>query len=492
MGKRRYAKKKTNLSTETRIYPTRRQKRILKIWINDARTVYNFTVQNLKGETGKTNKYDLRNRLVIKKNTELTDEKMLKSMERTPKDIRAKATFEACTAHDLSIKKSTTPNPKRVALERLIKIEEKKIKKNESLILKIEKLEESLSKIKKKTKMYQKKVETIEKYEAMMVNVMDIENLKARLEHTPKFCAKTSNVKYRNANSQYQHIFIPKTTAKVEGEYLIIYERFSELGRIIMGSKNLEIEADFQIRWNTRLDSWSIITSEMIECQNPTEIKSLISIDPGIRIFLTGVDHNGDVYEIGKDWSEKDKIRKRMHKLDKCKASKIKGKRGNERYNVLTAKRRAHLHSKKIHNLIDDMHKRVSRDLLSKYDAIILPKLNTKSILKHEGGLGNNINRKINILSHGKFHDYISWKAKTLGKVVINQDESYTTKTCYQCGFLNDIGSSKLYVCKHCGHTCDRDIQSSLNILTRFMSSYSSQIGDCPDLAENYCNDSFD
>ena len=36
---------------------------------------------------------------------------------------------------------------------------------------------------------------------------------------------------------------------------------------------------------------------------------------------------------------------------------------------------------------------------------------------------------------------------KTLGKSVINQNEAYTSKTCYSCGKINDIGSNKIYNC---------------------------------------------
>jgi hypothetical protein len=81
---------------------------------------------------------------------------------------------------------------------------------------------------------------------------------------------------------------------------------------------------------------------------------------------------------------------------------------------------------------------------------------------------------RLNLLAHGKFHDYITWKAQTLGKVVVvEQDEAYTTQTCFECGVLNDIGSSKVYECKQCGQVTDRDIQSCFNILTRYMGSYS-------------------
>lgn len=466
--------KKSRKSLKIKIYPTSDQAKILRMWINDARLSYNKTVEELQNESDKHSKYTMRNRIVIKKNTTMTDPDLLESMERTPKDIRAKACFEATEAHNLSIAKTQIVNPRYKSYERLINIEEKKKAKNLLLLNRIEKLERDLESIKPTLKTYVNKANLIEKYKKQIVHVMDIEGLKKIFENIPRFMTKTSNVKFRKGSSQYSHIFIPKTAAKVGDNFIEVYTR-SNIGQIRTDAPLREITADFQIRHDNRLNSWHIIVSEEVIPEKSVEINNIISIDPGIRTFLTGVDSDGNVLEIGKDWCNNSRIKERLKKLDKCKAMKMKNaKTREERYDVIKSKRNAILHQRKINNLINDMHKKASGLLLENYDLIVLPKLRTKTILKRENGLGKLINRKINIISHGKFHDYISWKAKMMGKIVVDQNEAFTTKTCYQCGFLNDIGSSKIYSCAHCGHQSDRDIQSSLNILTKFMGSYTS------------------
>lgn len=128
--------------------------------------------------------------------------------------------------------------------------------------------------------------------------------------------------------------------------------------------------------------------------------------------------------------------------------------------------------------MINELHKKISKNLLDKYDIIVLPKLRVKNMLKKYDGLSKNINRKINLISHCRFHDYLMWKANTLGKIVIDQNESFTTQTCFKCGLLNQIGKSKIYSCYWCENVSDRDIHSCFNILTRYMSSYSSQLKD--------------
>jgi IS605 OrfB family transposase len=285
----------------------------------------------------------------------------------------------------------------------------------------------------------------------------------------------------RALKNQYSHIFIPKIAVKIKSKSFNIYPTY-EVGDI-KTKKNLnKITSDFQIRWHRKLDVWHIITSEPIKNKKldpKTSLCKTVVIDPGIRTFLTCLDSDGNIEEIGKDWYKDDKdtkIKQRIEKMDKCANISLTGKRGQERHNSLKAKRNHDLHRRKLHNMIDDLHKKTSKHLLDNYDVIVLPKLRSKNMLKKHGGLGHINNRHISLLAHCKFHDYITWKAKTRGKIVIDQNEAYTTQTCFKCGLLNQIGASKDYACNGCKNTCDRDIQSCFNIMTRYMSSYSSTI----------------
>jgi transposase len=42
-----------------------------------------------------------------------------------------------------------------------------------------------------------------------------------------------------------------------------------------------------------------------------------------------------------------------------------------------------------------------------------------------------------------------------------------TSKTCGNCGILNDIGSREMYDCKGCLYRVDRDINGSRNIMIK-------------------------
>ena len=53
---------------------------------------------------------------------------------------------------------------------------------------------------------------------------------------------------------------------------------------------------------------------------------------------------------------------------------------------------------------------------------------------------------------------------------VIVCDEAYTSKTCGQCGAINrKLGGSKVFRCKPCGYTADRDASAARNILLRYL-----------------------
>ena len=136
----------------------------------------------------------------------------------------------------------------------------------------------------------------------------------------------------------------------------------------------------------------------------------MISIDPGMRTFLTGIDSDGNILEIGKD---KNKINNLIDSLDyHSNKDNLKNLRGKKRYNFLRTKRNLYLIRFKLANLVNDFHKKTSKYLLDNYDIIILPKLRIKDLLKKGNGMKHEkkFNRSLNlflivnfmIISHGK------------------------------------------------------------------------------------------
>jgi len=72
-------------------------------------------------------------------------------------------------------------------------------------------------------------------------------------------------------------------------------------------------------------------------------------------------------------------------------------------------------------------------------------------------------------LSHYRFRQILTLKAKEFGTNLHVMGEEYTTKTCC-CGKLNDrIGGSKTYICVDpvCGYRADRDVNGARNVFVK-------------------------
>ncbi len=76
--------------------------------------------------------------------------------------------------------------------------------------------------------------------------------------------------------------------------------------------------------------------------------------------------------------------------------------------------------------------------------------------------------RLLYMFSFCSFNLKLKYKCDTYKKKLIIVDESYTSKTCGNCGMLNDVGGSEVYVCEGgCKITIDRDVNGSRNILLK-------------------------
>ena len=70
----------------------------------------------------------------------------------------------------------------------------------------------------------------------------------------------------------------------------------------------------------------------------------------------------------------------------------------------------------------------------------------------------------------GRFVRFLAYKAELAGKKVIEIDESYTSKECYVCSKLHDMPLWTRTMSCDCGNVLDRDRNSSVDIMVRFLS----------------------
>lgn len=94
-------------------------------------------------------------------------------------------------------------------------------------------------------------------------------------------------------------------------------------------------------------------------------------------------------------------------------------------------------------------------------------------VTKENRVFGRKTAREMLTWSHYEFQQHLLWKSKLCdehrNKVII-VSESYTTKTCGQCGVINNnVGGSEVFKCGSCGLKSDRDLHAARNILIKNM-----------------------
>ena len=120
----------------------------------------------------------------------------------------------------------------------------------------------------------------------------------------------------------------------------------------------------------------------------------------------------------------------------------------------------------RIKNLVEDLHKKCANYLTNEFDLILIPTFETKKMSKVGNRKLNNKSVRAMIgLSHYKFKETLRWFAKKKGKLVIDVNESFTSKTNPFTGELMNIGSSKSF--KHLGRVYDRDVNGARNIFIK-------------------------
>ena len=135
------------------------------------------------------------------------------------------------------------------------------------------------------------------------------------------------------------------------------------------------------------------------------------------------------------------------------------------------------LKAKKQH-LINDLHNRIAYDLVQNNDVILLPTFETsRMVLKKDDKNRSRKLRKISVremfsLQHYKFKTKLKWYAKKYGKLVLDVNESYTSKTLWDGTILDTLGGQKEI--KKDGYVVDRDLHGARNIFIRFLTKRAS------------------
>ncbi|CAG8436474.1 8566_t:CDS:2 [Scutellospora calospora] len=230
------------------------------------------------------------------------------------------------------------------------------------------------------------------------------------------------------------------------------------------------------------------------------ENDDFISIDPGVRTFMTGYDPKGKIFEYGKgDISRVYRLCKRHDEYQSQRSVLKGGSNKRERYKLKRKMLKIH---DKIKNLIRDCHHKIVKELCENYNTILLPRFETKNMVrKKDKELDNQESKSIKnhkkkfkrkiksktarmmlTWSHHRFQQHLVHKIREYpGRLLILCDEHYTSKTCGNCGYIkHNLGGAKIYRCNRCGFEIDRDHNGARNILLKHLSQRDLTLGPTP------------
>ena len=114
----------------------------------------------------------------------------------------------------------------------------------------------------------------------------------------------------------------------------------------------------------------------------------------------------------------------------------------------------------RIKNLVDELHHKVARFLVEKFDGILLPTFEVSEMVLRSGRkIQSKSVRQMLTWSQYRFKIFLKSKAFEYGKTVINRCEAYRSKTVSRTGeLINNLGGEKVIKSEIDRRQMDRDI----------------------------------
>jgi putative transposase len=195
----------------------------------------------------------------------------------------------------------------------------------------------------------------------------------------------------------------------------------------------------------------------------PTKIKKegltkkenkVITIDPGIRRFGTGITEN-KIIKIGEGCGKE--IERYLKRKDKIMENELIDKK--------VKKKNEQMINKKIKNLVNELHWQTINYLTKKCETILIGDMSSKSIVSKTRKLNKMTKRIALSLKFYEFRERLKYKCSIKGIKYGDVNEWMTSKMCSKCGNIKEnLGGNEIYRCNKCGICMERDINGARNI----------------------------
>jgi len=394
------------------LYPTTKQKKIFNKWIDIYRLVYNLTVRYFRlHPEARKNFYDTR---AIIKSSLNNNSKLSQWIKKSkiPSHTMDYAIKDVIDAYSSAFSNYKNGN---IAFFKLRY--KKKTSPRQTIVL-----ESSAFSLFKKKNTWKKKIHTLE----------DREN------------DSCSFIKYLYG---YDHLENYQNDEKLDNSFCT-----SVFGKHIQSSERIDqVDKNCRLSYYPRLGSYFLFIPYDKEVKR-VELSDICVMDPGVRTFQTGYTSN-EVLELGNDTSD---IIGYLHR----EIDRSQKKKDMNQY---------HRTQRKLKHKIEELHDKVANFLTSKYKCIIVGNVSTKDTNNRKTSkLRKKTKRIFSSLGHTMFRNKLASKCEERGVYYEIVDESYTSKTCSNCGgYKDNLGGNKVYKCESCKIILDRDVNACRNILIK-------------------------
>jgi putative transposase len=260
---------------------------------------------------------------------------------------------------------------------------------------------------------------------------------------------------FRSRKNPEQSVYIPKQAVLEKG----IFYTISGVGLRLSEKLPKDIR---DCRLMLSSGRWYLIVPHEVQLNHTENQGRVVALDPGVRKFITY--YSEDSYgELGSgDFSQ---IFRLLRSGDKLLSRAATSASRHQRKRLRRAAERVRY---RVRNLVSEIHHKAARFLVDHFDVILLPTFEVQQMTaRNARKIRSKTVRSMLTWRHFGFKQFLKWKAREAGKVVIDVNEAYTSKTCSWSGeIISNLGGRKV-IRGSDGISMDRDANGARGILLR-------------------------
>ena len=228
-------------------------------------------------------------------------------------------------------------------------------------------------------------------------------------------------------------------------------------------------------------DRWFISFKIETEPQITEKSVDIVGVDLGVKTLATL--STGEVFEGAKSYR---KLESKLSQLQYLNRHKTKFSKNWKKAQGKIAR----LHSRIADIRKDTLHK-LTTYLAKNHGSIVIEDLNVSGMMSNHSYVACNVAKAVGSMGFYEFRRQLEYKCQLYGSKLIIVDRWFpSSKTCSRCGTVKEylFLSERIFNCKHCNFSCDRDLNAALNLATAGSSPVSACGLDNADGRDVACN----